>query len=100
MDNLYCSGTLVAINEPMLTHHYHPKSIDYIWIPCIHGGFHGGSDGKESACNAEDPGSIPGSGRLLKKGMATHSSILAWRIPLTEGPGGLQSVGSQGVRHN
>ena len=36
----------------------------------------------------------------LEKGMATHSSILAWRIPYTEGPGGLQSMGSQRVRHN
>ena len=34
----------------------------------------------------------------LEKGMATHSSILAWRIPWTEEPGGLQSVGSQRVR--
>ena len=37
---------------------------------------------------------------LLEKGMATHSSILAWRIPWTEEPGGLQSMGSQRVRHN
>ena len=36
----------------------------------------------------------------LKKGMATHSSILAWRIPRTEEPGGLQSLGSQRVRHD
>ena len=36
----------------------------------------------------------------LEKGMATHSSILAWRIPWTEEPGGLQSVGSQSVRHD
>ena len=36
----------------------------------------------------------------LEKGMATHSSILAWRIPWTEEPGGLQSMGSQRVRHN
>ena len=36
----------------------------------------------------------------LKKGMATHSSILAWRIPWTEEPGGVQSMGSQGVRHD
>ena len=33
----------------------------------------------------------------LKEGMATHSSILAWRIPLTEEPGGLQSIGSQRI---
>ena len=36
----------------------------------------------------------------LEKGMATHSSILAWRIPWTEEPGGLQSTGSQRARHN
>ena len=36
----------------------------------------------------------------LQKGMATHSSILAWRIPWTEEPGGLQSVGSQRVGHS
>ena len=35
----------------------------------------------------------------LEKGMATHSSILAWRFPWTEEPGGLQSMGSQRVRH-
>ena len=36
---------------------------------------------------------------LLQKGMATHSSSLAWRIPWTEEPGGLQSIGSQRVGH-
>ena len=36
----------------------------------------------------------------LEKGMATHSGILAWEIQWTEEPGGLQSMGSQGVRHN
>ena len=36
----------------------------------------------------------------LEKGMATHSSILAWRIPWTEEPGELQSMGSQRLRHN
>ena len=36
----------------------------------------------------------------LEKGMATHSSSLAWSIPLTEEPGGLQSVGLQGVGHD
>ena len=35
----------------------------------------------------------------LEKGMATHASILAWRIPWTEEPGGLQSMGLQKVRH-
>ena len=36
----------------------------------------------------------------LEEGMAIHSSVLAWRIPWTEEPGGLQSMGSQGVRHD
>ena len=36
----------------------------------------------------------------LEEGMATHSGILAWRVPWTEEPGGLQSAGSQRVRHN
>ena len=44
-------------------------------------GFPSGSDLKESACNVGDVGMIHGSGRSLEKGMATASSILAWRIP-------------------
>ena len=99
----------------------------------------GSSVGKESACNARDPSSIPGSGRSagegigyplqyswaslvaqlvtnppairetrvrslgwedpLEKEMAIHSSI-AWKIPRTEEPGRLQSVGSQRVGHD
>ena len=41
-----------------------------------------------------DGGSVPGWADLLEKGMASHSSILAWRILQTEEPGGLQSLGS------
>ena len=59
----------------------------------------GDSDGKEFACSAGDLGSIPGSGRSCGKGMATHSIILARRIPWTEEPGELQSVGLQRVGH-
>ena len=63
-------------------------------------GFPGGSDSKESACNMGDPGSIPGSESYpLEKGMATHSSILAFRLSWTEEPGGLHSIGSQ-KRHD
>ena len=62
--------------------------------------FPGSSDNKESACNAGDPGSIPGLGRSPGGRMATHSSILAWRIPWTEEPGGLQSMGLQRVGHD
>ena len=58
------------------------------------------STGKESICNAGDLGSIPVLGRSPGGGMATHSSILAWRIPWTEEPGGLQSMGLQRVGHN
>ena len=47
-------------------------------------GFPGGSDGKESACNSGDLDLIPGLGRSLEKGMATHSRILAQRIPWAE----------------
>ena len=47
-----------------------------------------------------DTGSIPGSGRSPGGGHGTHSSILAWRIPWTEEPGRLQSIGSQRVGHN
>ena len=42
----------------------------------------------------------PGQEDPLEKAMATHFSILAWRIPWTEEPGGLESVGSQRVRHD
>ena len=55
---------------------------------------------KEPAWNAEDPGLILGLERSLVKGMTTHSSILAWRIPCPEEPVGLQSMGSQKVRHD
>ena len=70
------------------------------YLPNIHPVPTGGSDGKEPACYAgdrvwsldwEDP---------LEKGMATHSSILACRIPWTEEPGGLQSMGMQRVGHD
>ena len=66
--------------------------------------FPGGASGKEPACQFrrhketwvgsldwEDP---------LEEGMASHFSILAWRIPWTEEPGGQESMGSQRVRHD
>ena len=66
-----------------------------------------------NAGDVRDAGSIPGSRRspggghgsplqysCLEEGMATHSSILAWRFPWTEEPGGLQSIGSQRVGHD
>ena len=63
------------------------------------GGFPNGLDGKESSCNAETQ-VLMGQGDPLEKGMSTHSSILAWRIPWIEEPDGLQSMGSQRVEHD
>ena len=53
-----------------------------------------------NAGDVRDPGSIPGQEDPLEEGVATHSSISAWRIPWTEEPGGLQSMGSQRVGHD
>ena len=62
-------------------------------------GFPGGSDGKESASNEGDLGTL-GQEDPLEKGMAIHSSILAWRIPWTEEPGELESMGLHRVGHS
>ena len=61
--------------------------LSFLGFPC-------GSAGKESACNVGDLGSIPRLGRSLEKGKATHSSILAWRIPWTI------PLGSQRIEHD
>ena len=53
-----------------------------------------------STGDIRDTGSIRSREDPLEKGMATHSSILAWRIPWTEKPGRLQSMGSQRVEHD
>ena len=62
-------------------------------------GFSGGSVVKNLSASAGDMGSLDQEDPL-KKGMATHSSILAWKIPWTKDPGGLQSMGSKRVGHN
>ena len=59
-------------------------------------GFPGGSGSKESACNAGDPGLIPGSGRFPREEKAPHSREVPW----IEEPGGLPSMVSQRVRHS
>ena len=75
--------------------------INHFWLANCPVGFPGGSDGKESACNAGDPGSIPGSGRSPGEGNGypLQYSYLG-NPPWTEEPGGLQSMGSQRVRHD
>ena len=57
--------------------------------------FPGSSVVKNLPANTGDTSSVPGQEDRLEEGMETHSSILAWRIPWTEDPGGLQSTGSQ-----
>ena len=62
--------------------------------------FPGGSDGKASAYNAGDLGSIPGWGRSPGEGNGNPLQYFAWSIPWTEEPGGLQSTGFQRVKHD
>ena len=63
-------------------------------------GFPGGSAVKNPPAIQEVQVRSLGQEDPLEDGMATHSTVLAWRIPLTEEPGGLQSIGSQRVRHD
>ena len=124
------------LNLFMFFHFHWPTSAHTKWLTSLCMSL----PGKESTCNAGDPGSVSGSGSSLdkgigyplqyswaslvvqtvknlpavqetwvqsldwedplKKGMATHCSILAWRIPWAEEPGGLQHIGSQRVRHH
>ena len=60
-----------------------------------HGGFLDGSAGEETACKAGGMGSNLGSGRSLGEGMATHSSLLAWKVLRAEEPHRLQSTGQR-----
>ena len=73
----------------------------HIWIPL---GYPVGSSGKEPVCLLQETQEtwvqFLGQEDPLEKEIATHSRILAWEIPWTEKPGGLQSMGSQRVRHN
>ena len=62
--------------------------------------FTGGLEGKEFTFNAVYRVQLLGQEDALEEEMATHSSVLAWRIPWTEEPGRLQSIGSQSVGHN
>ena len=55
---------------------------------------------KNLPADAGNSGSIPGSEDPLEEGMLTHSGILAWRIPWTEKPGGIQPTGLQRVGHD
>ena len=66
-------------------------------------GFLGGSVGKESSCNAGDAGDLDSTSRWRRypgRGHGNHFSVLAWRTPWTEEPGGLQPMGSQRAGHS
>ena len=74
-----------------------PFFSSYLWFPL---GFPCGSDHKESTCNVGDLGRSLGWEDLLEKGKATHSSILAWRIPMDRGAWWARVHGSQRAGHN
>ena len=105
--HFHCFLSLAIINNATMNirvHESFPISVSVFVIYISRNGiagspdcFPGGSDGKESACNAGGLASIPGLVRSLETEMGTHSSILTWRIPWTVEPGRLQSMGSQRV---
>ena len=67
----------------------------HIYVYTLYVGVHGSSVVKNLPANAGDVGSIPGSEDSLEEEMATHASILAWRISWAKELGWLQSTGSQ-----
>ena len=71
-----------------------------ILIVVLFSGFPSGSAVKNLPANVGDVGLIPGLERSLEKEMATHANTFVWEIPWTEELGGLQSMGSQRVRHD
>ena len=91
--------------QPALSDQTHFGEDDTGWSStafCLNMGFPGGVIKKEPACQCRrlrDACSIPGTERASGGGHGTHSSILAWRIPWTEEPGGLESTESKRVRH-
>ena len=88
-----CNRLLQSTEYSSLWHAVGPCCLFFIW-QCVC--FPGGSDGKKKlACNAGDPGLIPRLGRSPEEGNGNPLRILAWRIPWTEEPGGLQCTGSQ-----
>ena len=74
----------------------------WLQLPVVYtSGFPSGAQGKESACQIQETQEIQVlSLDSLEKQKVTHSSILAWKIPWAEEPGGLQSMGSQRVKHD
>ena len=97
---MYSPGLDSASNEPTIVKHVcdNQELLNIYQLLDIKG-LPGGSDSK-AASNVGDLALIPVQEDPLEKGMATHSGILAWKIPRTEESGRLQSMGSQRIRHN
>ena len=109
MMNLFFLKIFASMNDPYFKQDIHMSFILILHFRILNRvneqlmGFPDGASGNEPTCQLtrlRDTVSIPGSGRSLEKEIATHSSILAWGIPWTEEPGGLQSMRSQRVRHD
>ena len=97
--NIYFKVLLIFLEIPKIA--FNSQHFFYFFIMFFDlWDFPGGSKDKESSCNAGDQGWSLGQKDPLKKGMAKHSSILAWRIPRTAEPGRLQSMGSQRALHD
>ena len=75
-------------------------ALNFLTRSLITRSFTGGSNVKESACNAGDPSLIPGSRRSHREGNGNPLQYSCWRIPWTEEPGRLQSMGLQRIRHD
>ena len=82
---------------------YFTNNRDTTWWTECPLGFPGGTSGEEPACQCrrhETQIQSQGWGDPLEEGMATHTNIIAWKVPGTEDTGGLQSIGSQRGRHD
>ena len=98
---MYGPGLDSAANEPTIVKHvWDNQELLNIYQLLDIKGLPGGSDSKEAASNVGDLALNPVQEDPLEKGMATHSGILAWKIPRTEESVRLQSMGSQRIRHN
>ena len=95
--NIAIRGLELSVPPPQTPPHLRREERDYKWNPITQGQQFNWSclwlpwwlSSKESTCTTGDAGSVPGSGRSLEKEVATHSSVLAWRIPWKEKPGEL-----------
>ena len=91
---------LEALERDWLAMEYYDFGFGHVELEVILRGFPGSLDGKASAYNVGDLGSIPGSGRSPGGGNGNQSSVHAWKIPWTKEPGGLQSMRLQRVGHD